>query len=85
MKECIAILDRDAHGVSLIVLFFQMLVISAAGLLNAAILSMSHEHQGYFGCQLTYCVLGFAIASPLTAYLFEYLKEIEVPWYVYLL
>ena len=59
-----------------------MLLISAAGLLNVAVLSMTHEHQGYFGCQLTFAALGFALLTPGAAHLFEYLKDFEIPWYV---
>lgn len=64
---------------------FQMLVISAAGLLNSAIVSMSHEHSGYFGCQYTYAALGYALVPPGTVLLFDLVHSIvEVPWYVYL-
>jgi len=57
-----------------------MLVISAAGLLNSAILSMSHEHSGYFGCQYTYGTLGFAIVPPAAAFLFEWIEPMDIPW-----
>ena len=67
--------------VGVLILFpIQMLLISAAGLLNVAILSMTHEHQGYFGCQLTYATLGFALFTPGAAHLFEYLKEFKILW-----
>ncbi|OXA60517.1 Major facilitator superfamily domain-containing protein 6-A [Folsomia candida] len=58
-----------------------MLVISAAGLLNSAIVSMSHEHSGYFGCQYTYAALGYALVPPGTVLLFDLVHSIvEVPW-----
>ncbi|CAG7665723.1 unnamed protein product [Allacma fusca] len=57
-----------------------MLLISAAGLLNVAILSMTHEHRGYFGCQLTYAALGYALLTPSIAYLFEFLRDFQIPW-----
>jgi hypothetical protein len=64
---------------------FQMLLISAAGLLNSAVVSMVHEHEhgGYLGFQLIYGALGFAIMTPLFAFLFQYFQSSEweaLPW-----
>jgi len=67
-----------------------MFVISAAGLLNSAVLSMAHEHEhgSYFGFQMIFGTLGFAILTPLTAFLFETIQSSDwepLPWLVTLI
>ncbi len=57
-----------------------MMLITAAALLNGAILSMTHEHTGYYGCQLMYAGLGFAVFAPGIALAFELLKDVQIPW-----
>jgi hypothetical protein len=67
-----------------------MFVISAAGLLNSAVLSMAHEHEhgGYFGLQMIFGTLGFAILTPLAAFLFQTIQSADsepLPWLVNLI
>jgi len=60
-----------------------MLLITATGLLNSAILSMSHEHAGIFGCQFWYGSLGYAIFAPVSVFLLEEFvdpMDIGIPW-----
>lgn len=58
-----------------------MLVISSTALLNSAILSMSHEHSGYFGCQYMYAVLGYALVPPGIVLGLEWVHDmLDIPW-----
>jgi len=69
-----------------------MLLISAAALLNSAMVSMvhQHEHGSYVGFQLIYGVIGFATLTPLTAFLFQYFQPSDpessiFPWWAHLI
>ncbi|ODN00414.1 hypothetical protein Ocin01_06249 [Orchesella cincta] len=57
-----------------------MLLISAAGLLNSSILSMAHEHSGFFGCQYWYAAMGFGIVPPVVTFLFQLIESLDIPW-----
>lgn len=59
-----------------------MLIISAAGLLNSAIMCSVHEHEHgeYLGCQFIYAALGFATFSPVVAFIFELFNWQPTQW-----